>query len=49
MISQDETDLCTAFNYKLTTCKTIFKKLYSKRVCQLKKQDIIFNKSLKLI
>lgn len=49
MIGQDETDLCTAFNYKLTTCKTIFKKLYSKRVRELKKQDIIFNKSLKLI
>ena len=49
MTSQFETDLCNAFNYKLTTCKTIFKKQYSKRVRELKKQDIIFNKLLKLI
>lgn len=45
MIDQDENDLCSEFNSQLK----IFQKLYSKRVSELKKQDMIFHKSLKII
>ena len=48
MINQLETSLCHKFNNNVIINKNICKKMYTKRVIELKKENIIFVKSMKI-